>query len=57
MMPIVFAIWDDFIDIDGLYLAQIAHEYPIILVCRPKISYFHGNGLLEYIILNYNWSF
>ncbi|XP_027171677.1 replication protein A 70 kDa DNA-binding subunit B-like [Coffea eugenioides] len=45
MMPIVYAIWDDFIDTDGLYLAQIAHEYPIILVCRPKISYFHGLSL------------
>ncbi|XP_027086721.2 replication protein A 70 kDa DNA-binding subunit B-like [Coffea arabica] len=45
MMPVVFAIWEEFVDTDGAHLAQIAHEHPIVLICRPKISHFHGLSL------------
>ena len=50
MMPVVFAIWEEFVDTDGAHLAQIAHEHPIVLICRPKISHFHGNRFFKLFV-------
>ncbi|XP_071902855.1 replication protein A 70 kDa DNA-binding subunit D-like [Coffea arabica] len=56
MRPMIFAMWEDFLESEGMYLVQIANEHPVVLICRPKISRFHGVSLAtqEQTIVMYN---
>mgnify|MGYP004714523195 FL=1 len=38
----IFAMWEDFLESEGMHLVQIANEHPVVLICRPKVSRFYG---------------
>ncbi|XP_071903721.1 replication protein A 70 kDa DNA-binding subunit D-like isoform X1 [Coffea arabica] len=47
MRPMIFAMWEDFLESEGMHLVQIANEHPVVLICRPKGCHLlHRNRLL-----------
>ncbi|XP_071935708.1 replication protein A 70 kDa DNA-binding subunit B-like [Coffea arabica] len=41
-IPIVFSVWDDYFEDDGMHLVELINERPVVMICRPRISHLHG---------------
>ena len=57
MRPMIFAMWEDFLESEGMHLVQIANEHPVVLICRPKVSRLYGELSILFfslfMIINY----